>query len=101
MLDSEFNFGVTRIKAGFKTDLTSVPILLRPLLGEPDDPKISIAGLIHDWLYDIHCALPIDKAEADSIFYHLLVLFGTNVAVAKAMHLTVTLFGGKHYKQTY
>jgi hypothetical protein len=53
------------IPKGFDHDWSSIPTLLKPVMG--DDRLYDIAGIVHDWLYRIG----IERRVADQVWLHV------------------------------
>lgn len=83
------------IPKGFITDLASIPWVFR-LMFNPDDPRFTVAALVHDWLYALEI---LKRTESDKIFFAILK---TEPDVKKyeerCMFWAVYLFGWITYK---
>ncbi len=81
------------IPAGYVTDYASIPAALHWLIN-PDDEKVMLAALVHDFIYHTHV---VSRAVADAIFYQLLRQSGLARRLAKLMFLSVHLTGKRGY----
>ncbi|PKQ78079.1 DUF1353 domain-containing protein [Aeromonas sobria] len=83
------------IPKGMITDLASVPRALWIAL--PPFGEYTIAAVVHDRIYRAP-ELNITRAEADQLFYDLMVQYGVSTVKAKAMYYGVRSFGAWSYK---
>lgn len=67
-----FNGKTITVPAGFSYDGASVPRFFWRLIFPPVHPKSRRAALFHDFIYRTHPE-GWTKAEADELFYHLLI----------------------------
>jgi hypothetical protein len=79
------------IRAGFITDGASVPRLLWRVVGHPFQGRALAAAIVHDALYQVEA---IPRAEADRVFYELLIANGVSRGKAWAMFAGVRIGGG-------
>lgn len=86
--------GVIRIniRAGWTTDLLSVPRWLVPIFddGTQGDKGIQLAGIVHDAIYGSHC---FSKHVADELFRQMLIIGGMAPIKAWAYFHAVDLMG--------
>lgn len=81
------------IYTGFKTDLASVPRILRWLI--PVEGKHKYAALLHDYLYrEIVSNGGMPRKEADDIFMAAMKSDGVSAAKRYTIYFAVRLFGG-------
>lgn len=89
------------IPAGYETNFASVPRKLQGMF-PTQGPAISIASLVHDYLYDTR-TFPINWAEkrrADREFLYLLEKFSPEKETRnKMMFVAVKLFGRKQFRE--
>jgi hypothetical protein len=98
-LEIEYIIGYIVIPAGFIFDGASIPKSLRPIIGSEVDDRFLIAGLVHDWVYDKRCMLPLSREECDVLFLVLLLEYGTDPTLAHMMYWAVNLFGNQFYRR--
>ena len=85
------------ISAGFKSDGASVPRFFWRAVFPPGDNRAMRAAFAHDYIYRMH--LPgWSKAEADRMFYDLLIEGGISWYRAGLAWLGVYLFGWNAWK---
>ncbi len=89
-----------KVPAGFYWDGTSIPWLVRPLIGGKWSPQYEIAGLIHDYLYrkDVYDST-IGRKQTDIIFYNILRTEKVRWIRAKEMYLGVRAGGWMSYNK--
>ena len=85
------------VPVGFKSDGASVPRFFWRAVFPPGDNRALLAAFAHDYVYRMHPE-GWTKAEADQMFYDLLIEGGIPWYRAKAAYLGVKLFGGKAWK---
>jgi hypothetical protein len=78
------------IPAGYTIDGASIPRLFWSIIGSPFAPELIAAALAHDWIYLVHI---LKRAEADEIFYQLLLQCGVSKWRARTMWAAVRSFG--------
>lgn len=81
------------IPAGFESDGASVPRFFWRIVCPPTDPQAVRAGVAHDWIYRTQ-PKGWTRAEADKMFYDLLVEDGMYRCRARLAYLGVRLGGG-------
>ena len=86
------------IRAGFKSDGASVPRFFWRAVFPPGDNRALRAAFAHDYIYRMHPE-GWTKAEADRMFYDLLIEGGIPWYRAKAAYLGVKLFGSGAWKK--
>ena len=86
------------IGAGFKSDGASVPRFFWRVVFPPGDNRALRASFAHDYIYRMHPD-GWTKAEADQMFYDLLIRGGIPWYRAKAAYLGVKLFGSGAWKK--
>ena len=94
----EWNGKSILIRAGFKSDGASVPRFFWRAVFPPGDNRALRAAFAHDYVYRMHPE-GWTKAEADQMFYDLLVKGGIPWYRAKAAYLGVKLFGGQAWRK--
>jgi hypothetical protein len=82
------------VPMGFKTDLASIPRLIRPLFSTGDYDSIAPA-VLHDWHYC--CVKKVSRKRADDIFYYGLRVHGMNPVKAYIYWIVVRFFGAPFY----
>ena len=82
---------------GFESDGASVPRFFWRLVFPPSDNRALRAAFAHDYIYRTHPA-GWTKAEADAMFFDLLVADGIPVFRAYLAYLGVHFFGGSAWK---
>jgi hypothetical protein len=89
------NFGGKKflIPRRFESDGASVPRLFWRIVFPNSDSHVTTAGICHDFIYRRQ---PADwtRAEADRMFYALLIEHGAGFSAAWCAYLAVRLFGG-------
>ena len=80
------------IPAGFKSDGASVPCFFWRVVFPPGDHRAMRAAFAHDYIYRIHPD-GWTRAEADRMFYELLIKGGIPEIRARLAYLGVRLFG--------
>ncbi len=83
-----------RVPIGFKTDLASIPRLLRALY--PKHGLQTRAAVVHDYLYSARNHR-YSRLEADTIFYQAMLELGVRKSKAWVMYRAVRMFGGAAY----
>jgi len=96
----EYRIGYIVIPEGFIFDGASIPKSLRPFIGSEVDERFLIAAIVHDWIYDKKCHLPLTREECDVLFLYLLIENGTNKTLAHTMYWAVSIFGKQHYRRS-
>jgi hypothetical protein len=77
------------VQAGYTSNGITAPAKLRSLLGDGIDQSTTWAAVFHDWLFT---QPGITRAQADQLFYELLLAYGVPVNKARLMHSTVTAY---------
>ena len=85
------------VPVGFKSDGASVPRFFWRIVFPPGDNRALRAAFAHDWIYRMHPE-GWTKAEADQMFYDLLIADGIPVINAKLAYWGVRLFGSAAWK---
>ncbi len=98
MLMEDYILGYITVPKGFIFDGASIPKMAQYIIGSNIDPRFLVAALVHDWLYNKECKLPLSRDEADALFMYILIEEGTDETLAYTMHWAVSTFGAKHYK---
>ena len=96
-IEIQWNGKSFTIPAGFKSDGASVPRFFWRVVFPPGDHRAMRAAFAHDYVYRMHPA-GWTKAEADRMFYDLLIQGGIPWYRAKEAYLGVKLFGGAAWK---
>ena len=81
------------IPAGFESDGASVPRFFWRIVCPPTDPQAVRAGVAHDYIYRTQPE-GWTRAEADKMFYDLLVEDGMYRCRARLAYLGVRIGGG-------
>lgn len=84
-------FGRLVVPAGFRTDLASIPRLVRNLPFLDPDGISRLPAAAHDWLYAWR---GWGKAKADDFLRDALLAEGASDAVASTFYFGVSWFGG-------
>ena len=82
------------VPKGFKSDLSSLPKILRQILPQNYDKYIH-PFIVHDYLY--HTNITESRLDADRILYQLLIGNDVSKPVALILWASVRLFSGNHY----
>jgi len=94
--DRAFHAGGVYVEKGFIFDGASGPNFTLNTLGlSRFDPRLIVAACIHDKAYRSGC---VSKAQADLVFYNLLVQGGISRGKSNILYRAVRAFGRKHYK---
>ena len=80
------------VPKGFKTDFTSTPRILYPIL--PPTGKHNPAALVHDYLYSIG---RFSRKDSDEFFFQLLGVCKVDLTISRLAYCGVRLFGKSHY----
>ena len=88
-----------RVPAGFAWDGTSIPWLVRPLIGGCWNPQYEIAGMLHDYLYRVNVWDNLGRSEADRIFYNILQLEKVRWIRTQEMYYGVRVGGWLSYNK--
>lgn len=99
--------GYINIPHGYAWDGCSPKKIIKDLLvGTPDGapgfdgkPKTYYASMIHDALYQYKSSVPVTRAQADKLFYDMLL--EADFYWAKTYYRAVRLFGGLMGKWKY
>ena len=83
------------VPAGFRTDLASIPRLIRSFY--PKTGKQNRAAVLHDYCYRTP-ELFDDKAKADRLFLKAMISCGVRKTKAKAFYRGVKWFGGSSWR---
>lgn len=82
------------VPVGFRTDLASIPRLLRSLPWLDPDGCSRSGAVAHDWAYHSH---ELSKPEADEMLRQAIIAKGCGSATARAFWLGVKIGGGSSY----
>lgn len=82
------------VKAGFGTDLASIPRLFWNVL--PPFGRYSGAAVVHDYLYQSHEG---SRLHADLVFLHAMQELNVLPIKARTMYRAVRIFGNGPYKR--
>ena len=96
-LEIRWNGKLLTVPVGFKSDGASVPRFFWRAVFPPGDNRALRAAFAHDYVYRMHPD-GWTKAEADQMFYDLLIADGIPVINAKLAYWGVRLFGGKAWE---
>lgn len=77
------------VPAGYSTNGITAPQKLKKSLGDGVDRPETWAAIFHDWLFT---QPGISRAQADGLFYDLLIAYGVPQERAKLMYTTVKLY---------
>lgn len=80
---------------GFKTDLASIPRLLRPIIDD-DDAIIRLPSVIHDKLYQTR---QVSRYDADVVLYEAMRECGSGITRASIVFISVRVFGWLYYRK--
>jgi hypothetical protein len=83
------------VPKGFKTDLASIPKLLRWFVSN-DDGRIRSPAIVHDWVYYNRGRVGeklYSRQDADNLFYRTLRFLKVSKGKAKLMYYAVRLGG--------
>lgn len=78
-----------QVPAGYKTNGITAPANMKQSLGDGVDRPETWAAIFHDWLFT---QPGISRAQADGMFYDLLIAYGVPAQRAKLMYTTVKLY---------
>ncbi|MBO4633261.1 MAG: DUF1353 domain-containing protein [Lentisphaeria bacterium] len=88
------------VPVGFKSDGASVPRFFWRIVFPPGDNRAMRAAFAHDYIYRHHPMKECwTKAEADQMFYDLLIVDGIPKLNAKLAYWGVKLFGGSAWRK--
>lgn len=82
--------GDITVPVGFKTDLASIPRLLRNIPNLDPCGLSRRAAVLHDYLYTLKT---VSKDQADSLLYQALRAESVDVLAAQAFYDAVHMFG--------
>lgn len=85
------------VPCGFKSDGASVPRFFWRFVFPPGDTKALRAAFAHDFIYRTHPE-GWSKAEADQLFYDLLIADGVGTVSAWCAYQGVNWFGKSSWK---
>ncbi len=80
---------VWRVPAGYTTNGITAPARIRKMLGDGVDHPETWAAVFHDWLFT---RPGVSRAEADRLFYDLLIAYRVPESKARLMHGTVAAY---------
>lgn len=78
------------VKAGFISDMASIPKMFWGIIGSPFEGKYRKAALIHDGLYGSHW---LTKKESDALFLEMMKVNGVSWLKRYTMYYAVKWFG--------
>ncbi len=78
-----------QIPSGYQTNGITAPDHLKKSLGDGVEYPETWAAIFHDWLFT---QPGISRAQADGIFYDLMLAYGVPAQRAKLMYATVKLY---------
>jgi Protein of unknown function (DUF1353) len=78
-----------QVQKGYTSNGITAPANLRNSLGDGVDHPETWAAVFHDWLFT---QPGISRAQADKMFYDLLLAYGVPAQKAKMMHTTVAAY---------
>ena len=90
-------YGELTVPAGFESDGASVPRFFWRLVFPPGDSQALRAAILHDYIYREQ-PMGWNRADADNLFYTVLVADGVPVWRARLAFWGVRLFGGNSWK---
>ncbi len=85
----ELNGRLWQVQKGYSSNGITAPANLKKTLGDGVDRPETWAAVFHDWLFT---QPGISRAQADKIFYDLLLAYGVPARKAKMMHTTVSAY---------
>ena len=83
------------LKAGFKTNLASIPWAFRWFL-KPNDKRWIRGSVIHDGLYKFK---RLSRFKSDLLYYKMIRVDGTPIFLAISFYLALFLFGWIQYNK--
>lgn len=86
-----------RIPKGFISDGGSIPKIFWSIIYGPFNPRVLRASMVHDYFYYTHL---ISRAEADDLFYKMLLEDSANPHIAWIMWKAVSIFGKYFWPNT-
>ncbi len=91
---SSDTFGDRTVKAGFISDLASIPKIALGWLNN-DDPRISAISIVHDWEYT---QKELSRLQCDQLLREGMMSLGARPSMAWVVYQAVRLGGGEHWK---
>jgi len=85
------------VPSWFAFDGASIPAFAWPLIYTPFHPVVLGPACAHDWEYLVH---RMTRAEADRMFYEMLIRNGADLAKAQHMYNAVRIAGRHFWTQT-
>jgi hypothetical protein len=89
------SWGRIEVPVGFRTDLASIPRMLRNLPALDPDGKSRRPAVVHDWLYAWQA---LGKDRADDFLRYAMIAEGVPHVDAETIYEAVHLFGETAYK---
>lgn len=83
----------------FKTDMGSIPRVLRGAIPYIGNQKTAGAYLFHDFCYSVGDSRGVSRALADDMLYQMLRLSGVNRFKSYCVFKAVRIFGSKSFEQ--
>ena len=80
---------IWHIQKGYNTNGITAPAMLKSTLGDGVDKPETWAAVYHDWLFT---QKGISRAQADQLFYKLLVAYGVPSTKARIMYSFVSAY---------
>ena len=77
------------VQAGYSTNGITAPDRIKRMLGDGVDHPETWAAVFHDWLFTRR---GISRAEADQLFYDLLIAYRVPESKARLMYGTVAAY---------
>jgi hypothetical protein len=85
----EMDGQVWHIQKGYNTNGITAPAMLKSSLGDGVDKPETWAAVYHDWLFT---QKGISRAQADQLFYKLLIAYGVPSPKARIMYTFVSAY---------
>ena len=80
---------VWQVPAGYNCNGITAPDRLKPSLGDGVDRPETWAAIFHDWLFT---QKGVTRAQADGLFYELMLAYGVSAGKAGMMHTMVSAY---------
>lgn len=93
---------IIKVPVGFETDFASVPRIfwsIFPPQGAGKKQDYCKPSVLHDFLYDTTCAIPMSRKEADDIFFEAMSALKVNKACKYILYYSVRWFGKSRFRK--